>query len=145
MRWEGGRREEHRSDELRQKIIDIICEQWPTPDGYLLGFDIYERLRSGGVEVAHYAVETMLEGLAAMQDGLARSRLPHTISPGDESPMIRLGVWSTLFAVPCWAGRVGTNQSAGHSTTGGGPARPSTHPLCRRLSSCLLLQGGPQR
>jgi steroid delta-isomerase-like uncharacterized protein len=55
VRWEGGRREEHRSDELRQKIIDIICEQWPTPDGYLLGFDIYERLSKVEVidEVLH--------------------------------------------------------------------------------------------
>jgi hypothetical protein len=52
-------------DLLRQKIIDIICEEWPTPDGYLLGFDIYERLRSQGIEVTHYAVETVLSGLAA--------------------------------------------------------------------------------
>jgi hypothetical protein len=53
------------SEELRRKIIDIICEEWPTPDGYLLGFDIYERLRSQGVEVTHYAVDTVLSGLAA--------------------------------------------------------------------------------
>jgi hypothetical protein len=55
-------------EELRQKIIDIICEEWPTPDGYLLGFDIYERLRSEGFEeVSHYAVDTVLEGLAASE------------------------------------------------------------------------------
>ncbi len=24
------------SEDLRQKIIDIICKEWPTPDGYLL-------------------------------------------------------------------------------------------------------------
>jgi hypothetical protein len=60
-------RKEHMSGEedLHQKIIDIICEQWPTPDGYLLGFDIYEQLRSEGFEVSHYAVETVLSGLAA--------------------------------------------------------------------------------
>jgi hypothetical protein len=53
------------SEDIRQKIIDIICAEWPTPDGYLLGFDIYERLRSQGVEeVTHYAVETVLSGLA---------------------------------------------------------------------------------
>jgi hypothetical protein len=53
-------------EDLRQKIIAIICEEWPTPDGYLLGFDIYERLRSEGFEeVSHYAVETVLSGLAA--------------------------------------------------------------------------------
>ncbi len=52
------------NDDLRQKIIDIICKEWPTPDGYLLGFDIYERLRSQGVEVTHDAVNTVLSGLA---------------------------------------------------------------------------------
>jgi hypothetical protein len=60
------REEEHMSGEdLRQKIIDIICEEWPTPDGYLLGFDICERLTNEGVEVTHYAVDTLLSGLAA--------------------------------------------------------------------------------
>jgi hypothetical protein len=54
------------SADLRRKIINIICEEWPTPDGYLLGFDIYERLQSEGFEeVTHYAVNTVLSGLAA--------------------------------------------------------------------------------
>ena len=54
------------SGDLRRKVIDIICEEWPTPDGYLLGFDFYERLRSQGFEgVSHYAVDTVLSGLAA--------------------------------------------------------------------------------
>jgi hypothetical protein len=52
-------------EDLHQKIIAIICEQWPTPDGYLLAFDIYEQLRSEGFEVTHYAVDTVLSGLAA--------------------------------------------------------------------------------
>jgi hypothetical protein len=52
-------------EDLRQKVIDVICEEWPTPDGYLLGFDIYEQLRSQSVEVSHYAVDTLLSGLAA--------------------------------------------------------------------------------
>ncbi len=52
------------SEDLRQKIIDIICEEWPTPDGYVLGADIYERLRSQGVEVTHHAVNAALSGLA---------------------------------------------------------------------------------
>ena len=51
--------------EIRQKILDIICKEWPTPDGYLLGFDIYERLRSQGVEVTHDSVNTVLSGLAS--------------------------------------------------------------------------------
>lgn len=52
------------NDVLRQKILDVICREWPTPDRYLLGFDIYERLRSQGVEVTHDAVNTVLSGLA---------------------------------------------------------------------------------
>ncbi len=40
-------------EDLPQKIIDIICREWPSPDGYLVGFDIYERLRSQGVEVTN--------------------------------------------------------------------------------------------
>ena len=52
------------NDDLRQKILDIICKEWPTPDGYLLGFDIYERLRSQGLEVTQESVNTVLSGLA---------------------------------------------------------------------------------
>jgi hypothetical protein len=52
------------SEDLRQMIIAIICEEWPTPDGYLLGFDIYERLRSQGVEVTQHTVNAVLSGLA---------------------------------------------------------------------------------
>jgi hypothetical protein len=52
------------NDDLRQKILDVICKEWPTPDGYLLGFDIYEQLRGQGVEVTHEAVNTVLSGLA---------------------------------------------------------------------------------
>ena len=52
------------NDDLRQKILDIICKEWPTPDGHLLGFDIYEQLRSQGVEVTHDAVTTVLSELA---------------------------------------------------------------------------------
>ena len=68
------------NDDLRQKIIDIICEEWPTPDGYLLGFDIYERLRSQGVEVTHDAVNTMLSGLATS------GRITLTMATGDGPP-----------------------------------------------------------
>jgi hypothetical protein len=57
-------REEHMSEDLSQKIIDIICKEWPSPDGYLVGFDIYERLRSEGVDVTQHTVESVLSGLA---------------------------------------------------------------------------------
>ena len=68
------------NDDLRQKILDIICKEWPTPDGYLLGFDIYERLRSQGVEVTHDAVTTVLSGLATS------GRITLTFSAGDGPP-----------------------------------------------------------
>ena len=51
-------REEHMSEDLRQKIIEIICEEWPTPDGYLLGSYIYERLRRQGVNVTDHVLTT---------------------------------------------------------------------------------------
>jgi hypothetical protein len=77
----GRREEEHMSEDLRQKVIDIICEEWPTPDGYLLGFDIYERLRSEGFEeVSHYAVDTVLSGLAAS------GRITLSFAAGDGPP-----------------------------------------------------------
>jgi hypothetical protein len=68
------------NDDLRQKILDVICKEWPTPDGYLLGFDIYERLRSQGVEVTHDAVNTVLSGLATS------GRITVSFSAGDGPP-----------------------------------------------------------
>ncbi len=65
---------------MRQKIIDSICQEWPTPDGYLLGFDIYERLRSQSVEVTHDAVEDVLSGLAAS------GRITLTMEAGEGYP-----------------------------------------------------------
>jgi hypothetical protein len=52
------------SEDLRQKIIDTICEEWPTPDGYLPGADVHERLRSQGVEVTDAALNTVLSEMA---------------------------------------------------------------------------------
>ena len=68
------------NDDLRQKILDIICNEWPSPDGYLRGFDIYERLRSQGVEVTHDAVNTVLSGLATS------GRITLTFAAGDGPP-----------------------------------------------------------
>jgi hypothetical protein len=53
------------SEDLRQKIIAIICEEWPTPDGYLLGTDVHERLRNLGVEVTDHAMNAALSELAS--------------------------------------------------------------------------------
>ena len=68
------------NDDLRQKILDIICQEWPTPDGYLRGFDIYERLRSQGAEVTHEAVNTVLSELATS------GRITLSFSAGDGPP-----------------------------------------------------------
>jgi hypothetical protein len=53
------------SEDLRQIIIEIICDEWPTPDGYLLSAAIYERLRSQGVQVTHAALNNVLSEVAA--------------------------------------------------------------------------------
>jgi hypothetical protein len=74
------REEKHMREDLRQKVIAIICEEWPSPDGYLLGFDIYERLQSEGFEVTHHAVDTVLEGLAASD------RITLSLMAGDGPP-----------------------------------------------------------
>ena len=59
-------------EDLHQKILDSICEQRPAPDGYLRGFNIYEQLRSEGFAVSHYAVDTVLSGLAMSIPGCVR-------------------------------------------------------------------------
>jgi hypothetical protein len=68
------------NDDLRQKILDIICKEWPTPDGYLLGLDIYEQLRSQGVEITHGAVNTVLSELATS------GRITLSLAVGDGPP-----------------------------------------------------------
>ena len=50
--------------ELHQKIIETICEEWPTPDGYLQSATIYERLTSENVEVTEDALSNALSELA---------------------------------------------------------------------------------
>jgi hypothetical protein len=68
-------------EDLRQKIIDIICKEWPTPDGYLLDTDIYERLSSKGVEITHHAVNAFLLGLATS------GRITLSIAAGEVPPV----------------------------------------------------------
>ena len=45
---------------LREKIIAIICEEWPPPDNELYAADILERLQSEGVEASEQAVLDVL-------------------------------------------------------------------------------------
>jgi hypothetical protein len=54
------------SEDLRQKIIDIICkEEWPTPEMDIpaLGSDIYERLRRQGINLTDHALNDELAEL----------------------------------------------------------------------------------
>ena len=75
------------SEELRQKIIDIICEQWPTPDGYLLGSYIYERLRRQGVNVTDHVLNDELAGLASRGRMLLVGTMgPKTIRSASAAP-----------------------------------------------------------
>ena len=82
------------SEDLRQRIIDIICEEWPTPDGYLLGSDIYERLRRQGVAVTDHALNNELAELAS------HGRITLTlVSHGDTPGQARAGGGATIHDV----------------------------------------------
>ena len=79
------------SEDVRQKIIDVICEEWPTPDGYLLGSDIYERLRRQGVHVTDHDLHKELAG---------RGRITLTLVPhGDTPGQARAGSGATIHDV----------------------------------------------
>jgi hypothetical protein len=68
------------SDDLRQKIIEIICEEWPTPDGYLESAAIHERLGSQGVEVTDAVLITTLSEMATS------GQITLTLVPGGNNP-----------------------------------------------------------
>ncbi len=68
------------SDDLPQKIIDIICEEWPTPDGYLESAAIHERLGSQGVEVTDAVLITTLSEMATS------GQITLTLVPGGNNP-----------------------------------------------------------
>ena len=82
------------SEPLRQRIIDSICEEWPTPNRYLLGTDIYERLRRQGVAVTDHALNNELAELAS------RGRITLTLVPhGDTPGQARAGGGATIHDV----------------------------------------------
>ncbi len=56
--------EEYGSWRLREKVIAIICEEWPNPDNQLESTNISERLKSEGVEVPEAALHDVLRQLA---------------------------------------------------------------------------------
>ena len=60
--------EEYGSPGLREKIIAIICEEWPNPDSEIEATTIFERLQSEGVEASQQAVQDVLLQLAQHND-----------------------------------------------------------------------------
>ena len=52
--------EEYGSPGLREKIIDIICEEWPNQDNKIAAATIFGRLQSEGVEASVLAVHNAL-------------------------------------------------------------------------------------
>jgi hypothetical protein len=81
------------SEDLRQRIIDIICEEWPTPDGYLLGSEVQEGLRSQGTEVTPDTLNTVLSEL--MTSGL----ITVTLASGGTPDQARTGGGATIHGV----------------------------------------------
>lgn len=49
---------------LREKVIAIICEEWPNPNNELASATIYERLTSDGTEISEEALRNILLQLA---------------------------------------------------------------------------------
>lgn len=79
---------EYVSDDLRQKIIDIICEwskqveEGTEPDKYLDSATIYERLKSQALEVPDRAISSVLLDLAK-DETQSGKRITLSITPGD--------------------------------------------------------------
>ncbi len=53
---------------LREKIIAIICEEWPDRDKEISATTIFERLQSEGVEASEQAIHDVLVQLARHGD-----------------------------------------------------------------------------
>ena len=60
--------EEHERAELREKIIAVICEEWPTAQNELENTYLLERLRSEGEEVSEHRLRSVLVHLADRGD-----------------------------------------------------------------------------
>lgn len=53
---------------LRERVIAIICKEWPNEDNELQSTTIYHQLVSGGVGVSETALRDVLERLAGLGD-----------------------------------------------------------------------------
>jgi Fe2+ or Zn2+ uptake regulation protein len=52
--------EEYESPGLREKIVAIICEEWPNPDNQIAAATIFKHLQSEGVEASEQDVHNVL-------------------------------------------------------------------------------------
>ena len=87
---------EYVSGELRAKIIDIICEEWPTPNNHLESAAIYERLIRESIEVPDRDISKVLLTLA--EDG--RIKLAVEDAPTEESEVRNHGGMSIQEVSP---------------------------------------------
>jgi hypothetical protein len=53
---------------LRDRVIAIICEEWPNPENKVEGATIYERLQSAETEASEHDVREVLIQLADQDD-----------------------------------------------------------------------------
>jgi hypothetical protein len=80
--------EEYGSPGLREKIIAIICEEWPNPDNQIHAATIFGRLQSEGVEASVLAVHNALFQLA--QHGEIVLNLPASHHPFTDLSILRV-------------------------------------------------------
>ena len=64
---------------LREKIVAIICEEWPNPDNQIAAATIFERLQSEGVGASVLDVHNALFQL--VQQGVIGLNLPASHHP----------------------------------------------------------------
>ena len=66
---------------LRERVISIICEEWPNGENALTHATISERLKSAGVEASDGAVRQLLFQLSDRRDITLSSEPGGTAGP----------------------------------------------------------------
>jgi hypothetical protein len=74
--------EEYGSPGLREKLVDIICEEWRNRDNGIEVATIFERLQSEGVEASKRAVRDELVQMANDGD-IQLATPPNNLLTGD--------------------------------------------------------------
>ena len=84
------------SEDLPQKVIDIICEEWPTPDGYLL----WAPTSTSASEKAGHQRHRPRPENDELADLASRGRITLTLVPhGDTAGWARAGGGATIHDV----------------------------------------------